>query len=582
MPKTVIPPYRKRLAKEKGTIRKDRGGKIGVALIYPNLYRIGMSNLGFQVLYQLFNQREDIVAERFFLPDEDELDIYNQTGKALISLESHSPLPDFDLIAFSLSFENDYAHILTILDLGKIPLMAQERDHRYPLVLAGGINTFLNPEPLALFFDLFLLGEAEANLDCFLNQFIEAGKNSGEKEALITDLVLRTPHLYAPALYKIEYNQDGMIHSRPATKPGLPEKIGVARQPLEKLPIHKSSLLTPETEFPDKILVEVGRGCGRACRFCAAGYVYRPPRYHSEVSLINCLENCIQDCSSFGLLSASLSDSPGIDQIMEWIIKKEGDFSISSIRAENVTIKHLEHLKAAGQKGVTLAPEAGSERLRRVINKHLTNDQIIDSAKLIAKTGDFNLRLYFLIGLPTETGDDIEAIVRLVKSIRHHIIKESKGRGTIGQIRLSINCLVPKPFTPFQWFPLDDVKSLKEKQKMLRKNLSKVGGVNATFDVPKWAYLQALLSLGDRRVGHILLLAHKYKGNWSKAFRHSDVNPDFFVYRSKSFDEVLPWDFIDHGIRKEFLVKESKLALKEEESDGCDVGHCDRCGVCAI
>ena len=582
MPKTVIPIYRKRLARERGTVRKDWGGKLSVALIYPNLYRIGMSNLGFQVLYQLFNQRDDIVAERFFLPDKDELGIYQQSGKVLISLETQSPLPDFDLIAFSLSFENDYPHILTILELGKIPLMARERDHHYPLVLAGGITTFLNPEPLAQFFDLFLLGEAEANLDWFLSQFVEIVKTSGEKETLITDLVQRTPHLYAPYFYAIQYKPDGTIHSRSILKRGLPDEIGVARQPLTKIPVHQSSLLTPETEFGDKILVEVGRGCGRACRFCAAGYAYRPPRYHAEESLITSLEGSRQDCSSFGLLSASLSDSPGLDRMMEWIIEREGDFSISSIRAETVTLKQLQQLKAAGQKVVTLAPEAGSEGLRRVINKHLTDDQIIQAAKLTAKTGDFNLRLYFLIGFPKETSDDIEAIVRLVKSIRHQIIKESKGRGTIGQIRLSINCFVPKPFTPFQWFPMDDLKSLKEKQKSLRRNLSKVGGVSVTFDVPKWAYIQALLALGDRRVGHILLMAHRYKGNWGKAFRHSDVNPDFFVYRSKDYDEVLPWDFINHGLRKEFLIKEHKLSLRAEESDGCDVGNCDRCGICTI
>jgi len=231
-------------------------------------------------------------------------------------------------------------------------------------------------------------------------------------------------------------------------------------------------------------------------------------------------------------------------------VERGGRFSVSSLRAEGLTRGFLDHLKRTGQKTVTIAPEAGSERLRRVTNKHLARDQIIEAVRLIASTGDFSIRLYSLIGLPTETRDDVAEIVELVKIIKHHMVKESAPRGRIGRIRLSVNCFVPKPFTPFQWFPLEELSSLKEKQKWLKKMLAREGGIKVSSDVPRWAYVQALLSMGDRRVSSILLSAHKSGGDWTKALRFSDVNPDFFVYRPKGLDEVLPWDFIDNGILK--------------------------------
>jgi radical SAM superfamily enzyme YgiQ (UPF0313 family) len=327
-------------------------------------------------------------------------------------------------------------------------------------------------------------------------------------------------------------------------------------------------------------LIELGRGCGRSCRFCAAGYVYRPPRIHDKDSLIACAGDAIGSFGRAGLLSPSVLDTPGIEDITGMIAGIGGSFSLSSLRADLLTSEILEHLKKAGQKTVAIAPETGSERLRKVINKHLTNEQITRAVRLIAKAGDFSLRLYFIMGLPTETREDSAAILELVKSIKHHMIKESKERGRIGSIRLSVNCFIPKAFTPFQWFPMENVTLLKEKQKWLRRAFEKEGGVKASFDVPKWAYIQALLSLGDRRVGSVLMLAHKFRGDWSRAFRHSKINPEFFVYRPKGLDEILPWDFIDHGIRKEYLIGEYRLALKGKESDICRVGECDRCGVC--
>lgn len=579
MPDSIISLHRARLAGEKGTRIKDWGGKISLALVYPNHYHVGMSNLGFQVLYGLLNDRDDIAAERVFLPEEKELSLRLGAGKTILSLESQVPLTKFDLIAFSLSFENDYPNILKILDSAGIPFQKEKRDETHPLVMAGGITTFLNPEPLSDFIDFFLLGEAEESLSQFLDIFKKLWTKLS-RDKLLINLAETVNYVYVPSLYRVEYNDKGTISSRKPLPKGIPAKIKSAVQMPPDLITNKSTIISGDTEFSDRVLIELGRGCGRSCRFCAAGFVYRPPRHQSEESVISCIEETGDGCRQLGLLSPSVLDTPGVKNIAENILTSDKSFSVSSLRADLLTKDFLELLKKSGQKNLAIAPEAGSERLRRIINKHLTQERIVEAVKLIAQTGKFSLRLYFLIGLPTETTEDIHAIHDLVKVIKHHMIKESRHRGNIGLIKLSVNCFIPKPFTPYQWFPMESVKSLKEKQKWLRNTFRKEGGVTISFDVPKWAYLQALLSAGDRRVGQVLKLAHEYDNDFTKAFRDSDLNTDFFVHRPRDLNEILPWDFIDHGIRKEFLVKEYKLALKEKESDICDVGNCDRCGVC--
>ena len=557
--------YRAKLAKEEGTIFKDWGGKLPVALAFPNQYRLGMSNLGLQIVYRLLNDRTDVVAERFFLPDVEETAVCLRSKGSLVSLESQTPLKNFDLAAFSISFENDYPNVLQLLEMGKIPLLSKERGENDPFVMVGGVASFLNPEPLAPFVDFFLLGEAEENLNAFVDAFLKSSGNTGNRRETLLHLARDVPGLYAPSLYDVAYKENGTLKYFHPLEKDVPERVRSVYSPkggFTDTGMPLSCITTPDTEFGSKILVEVGRGCGHACRFCAAGYVYRPPRVYEESELQNGVNKALERCSRIGLVSAAVSDAPGIEEIIGMICRNGGRFSVSSLRAETVTREFLENLKKTGQKSIAIAPEAGSQRLRNIINKHLTEEQILEAVRMIAQVSDFSIRLYFLMGLPTESLRDMDEMIELVKKIKHQMVKESSARGRIGRIKLSVNCFIPKPFTPFQWHAMEEVGALKKKQQQLKKKLVKAGGIMVNSDVPKWAYIQALLSLGDRRVAAVLLSAHKLKGNWKKAMQLSQINPDFFVYREKELDELLPWDFIDHGITKKHLQTEYRLALE--------------------
>jgi radical SAM superfamily enzyme YgiQ (UPF0313 family) len=577
---TIAALYRKRLSQERGTVKKDWGGKTSVALIYPNYYQVGMSNLGFQTVYGALNDHPAIVSERVFLPDEEELALYRKNKHPLLSHESQTPVQRFDLLAFSLSFENDYPNVLTILDLAHIPLMSRDRGEDYPLISAGGVVSFMNPEPLSDFIDFFLLGEAEAILEKFLQTFLALRSSCLNKEETVRALAQELEGLYCPSLYRVDYKEDGSIASFEPTHPSIPPRVTVSkRAALDGFPC-TSRIVTPSTEFSNTTLVELNRGCGTGCRFCAAGYVYRPPRLPREDEMKSRLDEILANNRRLGLISPSVSDIPNIEALTSYILERGGSFTTSSLRASSLTTDLLANLTKSEQKTLTIAVETGTDRLRKVINKKVSNREIVAAIVRVARSGFFHLKLYFMLGLPTETRKDVRGIVSLVKSIRHHVIKESKGRKRIGRLRLSVNCFVPKPFTPFQWFPMDTVGSLKDKQGLVKRFLSAEGGITIGVDVPRWAYIQALLSMGDRRVGRMLLSTHRNGGNWKQTFRSSDINPDFFVYRQKDLDEILPWDFINHGIEKSYLKEEYHLALSETESPACAVGECTRCGVC--
>lgn len=546
---------------EEGAVIKPWGGKISVALVYPNYYHVGMANLGFQAVYRLINESPLAVCERVFLPDKDDVREYERSATPLMTLESQKALYQFDFIAFSLSFENDYPHLLTILELGGIPLRRRHRKENHPLVFAGGITTFLNPEPLAEFIDFFAVGEAEALVPDLLSLVAEA-RETGFNRRRFLGALGQQEGFYVPDCCTVTYRDDGTIAEFIPRK-GFPSRIKrrwVAK--VEQIPT-QSVVTSPAIEFGSMFLIEIGRGCYYDCRFCATGWVYRPVRMRSLESLQAGIEEGLDRQAKIGLVGTAVGDHPDIERLCRLIVEEGGTLSVSSLRANRLKEDILNALKASGHQSVTIAPETGSERLRRMLKKRISDEEIITAAQMVAAHDIPHLRLYFLIGLPTETMEDIELIVSLTKRMQHAIVTVRKKHVLPGTLTLCISPFVPKPFTPLQWAPLEQVELLNAKIKHIRDGLKKERQIHVTADLPKWCYVQALLSRGDRRVSKILLAVHAEKGNWNKALKETDINPDFYVYRQRELTETFPWDFIDHGIDKEKLRAEYQRALTE-------------------
>jgi radical SAM superfamily enzyme YgiQ (UPF0313 family) len=544
--------HRDLLAKEKGTIIKEWGGKIPICLVFPNTYHVGMSNLGFQLLYRILNDLPDVVCERAFMPEHEDGQAYIRGNIPLRSLESDKPLAQFQIIAFSIPFENDFPNILSILQLARIPLKAPERDPRDPLIIAGGAACSLNPEPLAPFVDLFFIGEGEDAVLEFLHAFREArdGKEGLLKEAC------RIEGVYCPALYEPFYDEEGRLRElapRTATAPTTVRRRWIP-EPLRS----GSTILTPLTEFKEMFLMELNRGCPRGCRFCAVRALYAPFRNRRMDTLLQEADLGMQRGGRIGLVGSALGDHPGFNELCGYIIEKKGEVSISSIRADAITAERAALLAASRSRTVTMAPEAGTERLRAVVAKGLKDEEIFSAVETLASHGIRDLKLYFIIGLPTETGEDIEGICTLVKRIRHHM---GKGNRSVGEITISIAPFIPKAWTPFQWHPFEAIKTLKKKLQTIKKGVARIPRTRVLHELPKWGYVQTLLSMGDRRVAEILLRVHEANGDWASALKNSYINPDFWVYREKPEDEVFPWAFIDHGIRVEDLWREYRKAI---------------------
>lgn len=571
------------LFREKGTIVKTWGGKVTVALVYPSTYFVGMSNLGFQQVYYLLNQRDDTLCERVFLPDREDIEEHERTGTPIFSLESQRPLRDFDIIAFSISFENDYLNALRILKMGNIPLFSNKRGEDYPLVVAGGVTSFLNPEPIADFIDLFLIGEGEELVNDFVDCYL---KNSSVSRNELLPKLTSIKGVYAPSLYQVTYNEDGSIKSfLPEAKAPKEVKRRWLRD-IDSAPTI-SRILTPDTELSGMHLVEISRGCGRGCRFCTAGFIYLPPRVRRPEKILDEISGQWpvvsgqrgRQTNKVGLVSAAVSDYPFINSLCEPLLARGMTVSVSSLRMDSTTEELVDALKESGHKTMTFAPEAGTERLRSVINKGLSEDDILKSVEMAVSRGILNAKLYFLIGIPTETDEDIEGIVKLARRIKKDVLGLTKEAGRIGTMTLSINPFIPKPWTPFQWCPMEDTRSLNKKLKHIKDSLRREGNIEIIHENPRDSYIQALLSRGDRRVGKIIMAALE-SGSWSRGVRESQMDTDFYVYRMRGRDETLPWDFIDHGVEKSYLWKEYERALKGQFTPPCNPPKCHRCGVC--
>jgi radical SAM family uncharacterized protein len=551
------------LEKERGTIRKPWGGKITICLLYPNAYHVGMSNLGLQTLYQILNGESDVVCERAFLPEPEDLQEYHNTQTPLFSLESQKPLSDFDILAFSVSFENDFLNILTLLELAHIPLESHLRNERHPWVIAGGVAVFLNPEPISQFFDFFVLGEAEEVISEFLEVYRDtlSEKREIERNGFLKDLV-KVEGVYVPKFYRVTYAEDGKIETMDPES-GFPKQVKRRWvSEIDRFPT-QSTLFTPDTEFKEMALVEMNRGCPRGCRFCAACFAYYPFRNRSLSVLESISKKVLLKEHRVGLTGTAVSDHPQLLPLCQNILSQQGGISLSSLRVDAVTAPLVQCLREGEERTVAIAPEAGSERLRRMVKKDYTEEEILKSIDTLVQNGLSQIKCYFLIGLPSETDEDVKAILLLAKRIRHQILSGLKDQKKRWGLVLSVNAFIPKPATPFQWVPMDEVPELKKKLSMIQKGVQGERGMQMIFDLPKWAYIQALLSRGDRRVGKILMAAHRHQGNWGQALRETSINPDFYVYRKRDLDEIFPWDFIDHAIPKERLKEEYLKAMRD-------------------
>ena len=570
MPRKADQSNRHHVRAEIGTIRKSWNSRVRIALAYPNRYHVGMSNLGYLTLYGLLNRYEHVVCERVFLPDE----TASQPAQ-LTTLESGQAVAAADIIAFSLSFENDYPSVLAMLESAGIPLRAEERNQRHPLVIAGGVACQLNPEPLAAFIDCFFIGEAEEMLPPFIQTF----DPQEDRKTSLVNLARNIPGAYVPAFYRVRYLGDGTLADvEPLAD--VPPKIKRSYSKDLDLSATCSSIVTPDTTFANTFLVETGRGCPHGCRFCSAGFIYRPPRFRSVAHLEQTIKEGAQITDRIGLVGAAVSDLPGIEELCRKFRNQDIRLSFSSLRADRLTDGLIAALQQSKVKTATIAPEVGSQRMRQVINKGITEEDVLHAATVLVENGIANLKLYFMVGLPTETGADVEAIATLVKKIKHRFLASSRTRKRIGTITVSLNSFVPKPFTPFQWAAMDSVGVLKQKIKKIKGELKKVANLRINSDIPRWAYIQALLSRGDRKVADFLALAHANGGNWPKTFKTIAVNPDFYVLRERSPEELFPWDIIDPGIKKSFLQREWQRAVNGLNTPECQVDSCRMCGVC--
>lgn len=553
------------------TVNPHAGQK--VAIVYPNTYFVGMSNLGLHIIYEEINLRNDSVCERIFLPEKKELEAYDKTKTPLMSVETQRPMHQFDVVAFDVTFEMDYFHIPLMLRHGRVPIMGKDRTEFDPIVIAGGPCATFNPEPFADFIDAFIIGEGEGIVSRVLD-IIRDGKMEGLDRHAILRQLADISGVYVPSLYVPIYSEDGEFKGYDIAE-GVPKTI---KRHFEMLTSGGETVVaTNYTEFGAMYIIEVARGCGRHCRFCMAGYCFRVPRVRPLDILKEGVERAEKLGKKVGLMGAAISDYPEVDELVNYIRSKDMRYSCASLRADSLTQAVVDGLADSGQKTITIAPETGSERLRRVINKGISEEHLQNAATLSAKSGIQHMRLYIMIGLPTETDEDIEAIVGLAERTQAHMEKV----GCKGRLTLSINPFIPKPFTPFQWMAMDNQKVVEKKLQYIKKALQKNRRIEVLVESPKEAYIQGVLARGDRRLGAVIAACAADRG--SKSFKSemkaAGLDMDNMNYRERSFDEFLPWSHLDMGMQEGYLEMEWQRSLDEAYTPPCAKG-CKRCGVC--
>jgi len=547
------------LSQEEGTVRKDWGGRVAIALVYPNTYAVGMSNLGFQTIYSHLNRLPEVVCERVFLHDAGDIEELQRTAQNPFSLESQRPLADFQLIGFSVTYEGDYINVLRLLRLAGIPLRAAERGARDPVVLMGGVCAFSNPEPLAPFMDLVAVGEGEE----LVGELVAAYREANGERAVFLDAVKSLEGVYVPAKYDVDYDADGRLLTV-TPRDGAPAVIHKRR--LRKVDDFETiaPVRTPNAEYGHMALLEVGKGCGRGCRFCLEGQIYRPVRHRSVAALKETVTALAKDSPRLGLVGACVSDYPWIGDLLNVVQESGMELSISSLRADSLTEELVASLARGGHRTVTVAPEAGTERLRRAIRKEISDEQLYAACEMIRRHGIPHLKCYFMIGQPTETREDVEAIPDLAARLLERLRVLDPAGKPFGRLTLSISSFVPKPWTPFQWAPFDGTTSLESKLEIIKRGVRRLSNVRVLHENPREALLQALLARGDRRVADFLELAAGYDGDWRRALREWKGNATVYTTRLRSIEERMPWDHFHVRVWKATLIREWALALAPE------------------